>query len=88
MKENGHQAPLAPQQGCPGSSKGPIQHPFHASRHRICHEVHLSYAANWRIKHVAKVWGASYSEALDCLLLEAYQWYKGSGPDVSRLLLK
>jgi len=88
MKENGHQAPLAPQQRHPRSSKGPIQHPFHTSRHHIRHEVHLSYAANWRIKHLAKAWGVSYSEALDWLVLEAYELYKDRVPDASRLLLK
>ena len=55
MKENRHQAPLAPQQRYPRSS-GPIQHPLHTSRHHIPHEVHLSYAANWRIKHLAETW--------------------------------
>ncbi len=69
MKENRHQAPLAPQQRYPRSSKGPIQHPLHTSRHHIRHEVHLSYAANWRIKHLAETWGVSYSEALDWLAL-------------------
>ena len=88
MKENAHQAPQAPQQGHPGSSKGPIKHPFHTSRHHIRHEVHLSYAANWRIKHLAKAWGVSYSEALDWLVLEAYELYKDRVPDASRLLLK
>ncbi len=42
MKENHHQAPLAPQRGYPGSSKDPIKHTFHTSRHRIRHEVDLS----------------------------------------------
>ena len=87
MKENRHQAPLAPQQRYPRSS-GPIQHPLHTSRHHIPHEVHLSYAANWRIKHLAETWGVSYSEALDWLVLEAYEVYKDSVPDASRLLLK
>jgi hypothetical protein len=82
-----HPAPLAPQKEPSGSAKNPTRHPLHTSRHRIRHEVDLSYAANWRIKHLAKAWGVSYNEALDWLVLEAYELYKDQVPDAARLLL-
>ncbi|MHB8247889.1 MAG: hypothetical protein ACYDCX_03235 [Acidithiobacillus sp.] len=85
--KHSHPAPLAPQGEHLRSAKNPIQHPFHTSRHRIRHEIHLSYAANWRIKHLAKAWGLSYSEALDWLVLEVYELYKDRVPDAARLLL-
>ncbi|MHB8248556.1 MAG: hypothetical protein ACYDCX_06670 [Acidithiobacillus sp.] len=77
----------APQHGSQDRPKGPAYQPLRTSRHHIRHEVHLSYATNWRIKHLAKAWGVSYSEAVNRLVLEAYGKYEDSLPDVSRLLL-
>lgn len=85
--KDGHPIPLAPQRGHDGSAKNLIQHPSHTSRYRIRHEIQLSYAANWRIKHLAKAWGVSYSEAVDWLVLEAYELYKDRVPDAVCLLL-
>ena len=86
-REDSHPVPLTPRKKSPDPAQKPIIHPLHTSRHRIRHEIHLSYAANWRIKHLAKAWGVSYSEVLDWLVLEAYELYKDRVPDAARLLL-
>ena len=84
--ENTSDIAPALQHGRQDRSKGRAYHPLRTSRYRIRHEVHLSYATNWRIKHLAKAWGVSYNGALNRLVLEAYGSYEDSLPEVSRLL--
>jgi hypothetical protein len=69
-----------------GSGSNRHQPRVPASRHRLSHNVRLSYAANWRIKHLAKAWGVSYSEAVDRLVLEAYGMYEDGLTDVGQCL--
>ncbi|WP_123102844.1 hypothetical protein [Acidithiobacillus sulfuriphilus] len=86
--ENDHNTQVARQDSGrqEGSGRSRHQQRVPASRHRLNHDVRLSYAANWRIKHLAKAWGVSYSEAVDRLVLDAYGMYEDGLTDVEQCL--